>query len=636
MTMLDRMRRHKAWLNWTLVLVVAAFIWFYVPDFFDRGQAGTLNEVVATVGNEEITAGAFRTAYQMQLQAYQRAYGGNINEQLMRQLGIDQQILQQMIDERAAVAEAERLGLAVSDQEVAGRIFAMPAFQQNGQFAGEQVYEQVLRMQRPPLTKAEFEENLRRALLVDKLRSAVTDWIALSDADVDREYVRRNEKVKVELVTFSADTVRDQVTVADADLAPYFDAHKEQYRVGEKRKIRYLLVDADALKSKVVVAPGDVERSYRENIQQYSTPEQVRASHILLKTEGKDEAAVKAQAEEILKQVKAGGDFAALATKYSEDEASAKQGGDLDYFGRGRMVKEFEEKAFALEPGQVSDLVKTPFGFHIIKVVDKKPAATKAFAEVQQQIADQLAYERAQERASTIGSAIEKAVSSPADLDKAAQQHGLKVEESGFFEKDEPIMNLGPAPEITERAFTVQEGTVAGPIRSGRGPVFFTVVGKQESRLPALADVKDRVRDDLVRERARELSKTKAASLAPQFKANFAAAAKTAKLDPQTTELVARGTTWPGFGANAALDAAVFSLPKGGVSDPIPTENGTVIARVVEKQEVKPEDVADGRDTLRTEILNERRSRFFSAYMVKARDHIKTSINQESLKRVVS
>ena len=145
MTMLDRMRRHKAWLNWTLVLVVAAFIWFYVPDFFDHGQAGTVNEVVATVGGQQITAGAFRTAYQNQLEAYRRAYGGNINEQLMRQLGIDQQILQQLIDERAAVAEAKRLGLKVSDQEVAARIFAMPAFQQNGQFAGEQVYEQVLK-----------------------------------------------------------------------------------------------------------------------------------------------------------------------------------------------------------------------------------------------------------------------------------------------------------------------------------------------------------------------------------------------------------------------------------------------------------------------------------------------------------
>jgi peptidyl-prolyl cis-trans isomerase D len=634
--MLDRMRRHKAWLNWTLVLVVAAFIWFYVPDFFDQGQAGTVNEVVATVGDQQITAGAFRTAYQNQLEAYRRAYGGNINEQLMKQLGIDQQILQQMIDERAAVAEARRLGLKVSDQEVAARIFAMPAFQQNGQFAGEEVYEQVLRMQRPPLTKSEFEENLRRALLVDKLRGTVTDWIAVSDEEIDREYVRRNDKVKVELVTFSADTMRDQVTVSDADVASYFESHKENYRTGEKRKIRFLLVDADALKSKIVVPPGDVERYYRDNIQQFSTPEQVRASHILLKTEGKDDEAVKAKAEEILKEVKAGKDFAALAKKYSEDEASASQGGDLDYFGRGRMVKEFEDKAFELEPGQVSDLVKTPFGYHIIKVIDKKPATTRPFAEVQQQIADQLAYERAQERASTIASEIEKAVSSPDDLAKAAQQHGLKVEESGFFTKDEPIMGLGPVPEVTERAFTVQDGTVTGPIRSARGPVFFTVVGRQDSKLPALAEVKDRVKDDLVRERARELSKTRAASLAAEFKKNFAGAAKSAKLDVKSTEYVARGTAWPGIGASPALDQAVFALPQGGVSDPVVTDNGTVIARVVEKEEATPDEVAAGRDALRAELLNERRGRFFSAYMMKARDRMKTSINQDSLKRVVS
>ena len=201
----------------------------------------------------------------------------------------------------------------------------IPAFQENGQFIGEQVYEQVLRMQRPPLTTEEFEDNLRRALLVEKLRAAVTDWVAVSDADVEREYRARNEKVKLQLVVFTPDKVQNEVTVTDAELSAYFDKHKDRYRVPEKRKIRYLLVDADAVQAKVVVPPGDIERYYQQNIQQYSTPEQVRASHILLKTEGKDDAAVKAQAEAVLKQVKSGADFAELAKKYSEDESQRQE-----------------------------------------------------------------------------------------------------------------------------------------------------------------------------------------------------------------------------------------------------------------------------------------------------------------------
>ena len=192
----------------------------------------------------------------------------------------------------------------------------------------------------------------------------------------------------------SADRLRGDVTVTDADLSTWFDAHKEDYRVGEKKKIKYLLVDVDKLRATAVVPPGDIEKYYRDNQQEFTTPEQVRASHILIKSD-KDDAAAKAKAEALLKQVKSGADFAALAKKNSEDEGSAKNGGDLDYFGRGRMVKEFEDAAFSLQPGQMSDVVKSPFGYHIIKVVDHKPAITKSIADVRQQIADRLATERA-------------------------------------------------------------------------------------------------------------------------------------------------------------------------------------------------------------------------------------------------
>jgi peptidyl-prolyl cis-trans isomerase D len=608
---------------------------FYIPSFLDDDPSGAApNEAVATVGGESITVDAFRRAYQTQLQAYQRAYGSSLNEQFLRQMGIDQQILQQLIDERAATAEARRLGLTVSDQEVAQRIYAIPAFQQNGQFAGHEAYRQVLQMQRPPLTTAEFEDNLRRGLLVEKLRSAVTDWISVGDQDVEQEYRRRNEKAKLELVVFNADKLRDQVTVSDADLASHFEQHKEEYRVGEKRKIRYLLVDADALKTKIVVPPGDVERYYQQNLETFSTPEQVRASHILLKTEGKDEAPVKVKAEALLKQVKSGADFAELAKANSED-SSAAQGGDLDYFGRGRMVKEFEDVAFSLAPGAVSDLVKTQFGYHIIKVVDKKAASTRSLADVRAQISDQLAYERAQAQAGDLANTLAKEIAKPADLDVAAKKHGLAVQESGFFTRDEPIMGIGPAPDVSEQAFTVKDGTVAGPLRTARGPVFLAGAGKQDPRIPALAEVKERVRDDAIRARARDLSRARAEALAADFKADFAAAARKAGLEVKTTELVARGSTLPEVGVNSVIDAAAFALPAGSVTAPIATDAGTVVARVVEKLDVKAADLAAGKDAVRADLQNERRSRFFSAYMLKARERMKTTINQDMVRRVV-
>jgi peptidyl-prolyl cis-trans isomerase D len=636
MTMLDRMRKRIGWLKWILGLVILAFIVFYVPDFLRQTDAAGPAEVVATVGDQSITVGEYRRAYQAQMAAYQRAYGGSMNEQLLRQMGIDQQILQQMVDERAAVHEAGRLGLTVSDAELASRIYAIPAFQRDGRFAGRAVYEQVLRNARPPLTVAQFEDNLRRALLVDKLRSALTEWVTVSDAEVDREYRRRNEKVKIEFVTLSADAMRDRVSLTDADIAAYFEKHKEEYRIPEGRKMRYILVDTDAIKSGISIPPADVEREYRENIEQYTTPEQVRASHILLKTEGQDEAAVRARAESLLKQTRSGADFAALARQHSQDEGSAEQGGDLDYFGRGRMVKEFEDVAFELEPGQISDIVRSQFGFHIIKVVDKKPAVTRPLDGVKDQIAEQLAFERAEAQAAEQAAALDREINRAPDLERVATARGLTLQESGFFSRNEPVPGLGPAPAVAEQAFELKEGEAAGPVRVPRGQIFFTTSGKREARLPALDEVKDRVRTDAADARAQELARARAGELQAPLRKDFARTARANKLEVTSTDLVARGAAWPGIGVSSAVDGAVFELPAGSVSDPIATPSGIVVARVVERQEVVPAAMEAARPSLREELVSAQRGRFFAAYMQKAKERIKPAVDPEMLRRATT
>src|SRR5204863_7947427 len=201
MTMLDRMRRHKSWLKWSLVLVVLAFIIFYIPEFLrGNGTDASSGDTIAKVEGHAISSGEFRRTYQAQLQAYRSAYGGQMSEQLLKQLGIKQQILQQMVDERAALAEADRLGIIVSDEEVRQRIFAMPAFQENGGFIGEARYQQLLRMQRPPMTQSEFEDNVSRSLAVEKMRAMINDWLSVPDKELEREYRRRNDKVKLAVV----------------------------------------------------------------------------------------------------------------------------------------------------------------------------------------------------------------------------------------------------------------------------------------------------------------------------------------------------------------------------------------------------------------------------------------------------
>jgi len=638
MTMLDRMRRHRDWLKWSLGLVCVAFVLFYIPDFLKgTGADAASSDTIAKVEGHEITAGEFRRTYQAQVQAYRSAYGANMNDQLLKQLGIEQQILQQMVDERAALAEAERLGVTVSDEEVRQRIFAMPAFQENGGFIGEQRYQQLLRMQRPPMMPSEFETNVRRGLTVEKLRASLTDWLAVPDKELEEAYRRRNDKIKLAVVTFNADSFRGQATASDADVASHFEAHKNDFKIPEKRKIRYVLLDIEAIRGKVVVPPADIEKAYNSSIEQYTTPEQVRASHILLKTEGKTDADVKAKAEAILKQAKAGADFAELAKKNSEDESNAKNGGDLDYFGRGRMVPEFDQAVFAMQPGQISDLVKTQYGYHIIKLVDKKSAATRSLAEVRQQLTDQLAYERAQAQAAALAEKLEKQVSKPADLDKVAKAEGLTVQESGFFAREEPILGLGPAPEAANKAFDMKPGDVAGPLRASRGLVFETLVAKQDPYVPKLDEVKERVRDEVIKQKARDLSTQKAAELAAKLKAapDFEKAAKAAGFEAKTTELIARDAPLPDLGAAPAVEDAAFKLPVGAVSTAIATDNGTAVVKVLDKKEVTADEWSTAKDRFRDEQLAEKRNRFFSAYMVKAKQKMKIDVNRESLQRVV-
>ena len=640
MTMLDRMRRHRGWLKWSLGLVVLAFVALYFPSFMNNTSSSigaSSEDVVATVEGHDVTGIEFRRRYQNQIQSYQQSYGTGVNEQLLRQLGIDQQLLQQMVDEQAALTEAEHQGLRVSDDELAQQIFAIPALQENGKFIGERRYEQLLAGQYPPMTKAEFEENLRRSLMIDKLRSALTNWMAVSDQELEREYTQRNEKVKLQVVAVTADKFRDKVTASDADVASYYDAHKAEYRKGEQRKVRYLLLDRDQMLSRIMVSPQDVENYYNSNIQQYQAPEQVRASHILLKTDGKDEAAVRKQAEDILKQAKSGADFAELAKKDSEDEGSKATGGDLDYFSRGRMVPEFETAAFAMQPGQISDLVKSQFGFHIIKVVDKKPASTRSLDEVRPQIQETLAAQRVDQQLADRTRNLDTRISKPADLDAVAKDEGTTAQESAFFAREDPVPGLGPSPQVATAAFQLKDNEVGKAIGSPRGPVYITVSGKRDPYLPKLDEVKDKVREDVIRMRAADLSKQRASEIAKALRSakDFAAAAKAQGLEAKDTQLVARESALPDVGVNAEVDKVAFNLPAGGVSDPIATDVGSVVVRVAERHDVTPDEFRQGKGAFRAQILNERRERFFSAYMAKAKQGMKIQVNNDAVRKVI-
>jgi peptidyl-prolyl cis-trans isomerase D len=636
MTMLDRMRRHKNWLKWSLAIVVVAFIWLYIPDFMRNDAGASPYGVIATVDGREITVARFRRAYQQRIQAYRNAYGGNFDERLLRQIGIDQQIMQQLIEEEAALVEARRQGITASDAEVRARILSLPGFQENGQFIGTERYRQILEMQNPPIRPNEFEEDVRRSIVMEKLQGALTDWITVADTDVDVEFNKRNEKVKLAVVSFPADKFKDGVAVTDAEIAAQFDGNKDQYRIPEKRKIRYALVDLQGIRQRTTVSPQDVKRHYEDNPQQFSTPEQVRASHILLKTEGKDEAAVKKQAEELLAKIKGGADFAALATKVSEDTGSAEKGGDLDFFGRGAMVKPFEDKAFSLQPGEVSDVVQSEHGFHIIKVTDKKAATTRALDDARVQIEDTIKWERAQKEAERIANDLAGKLTKPGDLDAVAKPRGLTVGESGSFARGEPISGLGMAPAVAARAFELKAGEVSESLRTPQGFVFITLTGTEDARVPSLEEVKARVREDVQKKKAIDAARQKASSIAAHLKTgDFTAGAKAAGLEAKTTDLITRGQAIPDVGISPAMEAAAFALQAGSVSDPIVTDTGAAIVKVLEKKTPTADELKEGREAVKNDLLNQHKQRFYGSYMTKARERMTIRSNPQVLAQAI-
>jgi peptidyl-prolyl cis-trans isomerase D len=300
------------------------------------------------------------------------------------------------------------------------------------------------------------------------------------------------------------------------------------------------------------------------------------------------------------------------------------------------MVPEFEAAAFAMEPGQVSDPVKSQFGYHIIKVVEKRAATSQALDQVRPQIQQLLATQIADQQIADRAQQLDDRLDDPGDLDTVARELGVMVQESGFFQREDPVPGIGAAPQVADAAFRLNDGAVSDALTSSRGPVFVTVTEKKAAYVPELDEVKDRVREDLIRTRATELSRQRAAQIAGALKSapNFAAAAKAQGFEAKDTELVARESALPDVGVSPEVDRVAFTMPVNGVSDPIQTDDGTVIVKVAERDDVTPEEFKIAREAFRAELLNERRGQFFSAYMTKAKERLNIEVRTDVLRRV--
>ena len=638
---LSVMRRHRRWLYVFLWIVILGFIAFYIPLFRSGGDAGAQGETLATVGGETITVAEFQKSYLRQRGFYERMYQGKMTPAMLRRLGLENQVLEGLVSERLVGLEAKRLGLSVDDLTLAHALTTSPEFQENGRFLGGEEIKRRLEMQ--GVTAAEFEEGLRGRLLRDQLQALVTGPMGVSPAEVEQEFRRRTEQVKVEYVEAAAGPFRNQVTAGDDDIKARFESARESYRIPEQRVLAYLLVDEEALRSRAAITDRDLEAYYQEHKDEFKEQEQVCASHILVKvkqspeaTEGHPDAEGLSMAQAVLAKVKAGADFAEAAKKSSEDKGSAERGGDLGCFPRGAMVPEFENAAFTLDPGQTSDLVKSSFGYHIIRVASRRDEQVPALAAVKERIRPLVTADKTQKLAAEqVG--LAQAALKRGTLEDAAKATGGSVATSPAFAAATPPEPLG-SPALAARAFALKSGeTDREGLPVNRGFAFFRVTEVKPARPAELADVLVRVKADVLEEKALG----KARELAEQVRARAdregldKAATGFKLVRKETPAAVGRGQAIGELGEGAPVEDAAFSLPEKSLSGPVRTSAGFAILRVLERKAMDPAAFAQQKTSVAESLRQQKRDQLFQAYMNQVRDRYAVERNPAALRRVL-
>ncbi|HEX3320231.1 MAG TPA: peptidyl-prolyl cis-trans isomerase [Terriglobales bacterium] len=602
--------------------------------------------VVATVAGEPVSVNEVQDQARILLQ--QQFPRGSAQASMLLPF-FASRAAEQLISRKALVAEAQRLGFRVSDEEVRddlqnGRY--SQTFFPGGKFIGQAQYEELLRQNN--LTPARFEETVRDELLMRKLQALISGSASVSDSDIKQEFERQNTKVKFEYAVLTQQDLQKGLHPTDQELKAFYERNKASYNnsIPEKRKARYVVVDLDKISAKTQVTREELQAYYDQHRDEYRVPEEVKVSHILIKTpapgaDGKvDDKAVEAarvKAEDVLKQVRSGGDFAKLAEKYSDDPGSAKSGGSLGFIGRGRTVPEFEKAAFSLPKGQVSDLVKSSFGFHIIRVEDKHEPHMKTLDEVKEQLEPVIKQQKAQRAAENEANTLVKQARADG-LDKAAAAQGMAVVTTDFFSRDESVPGVGNAPQFMEAVFNAKEKAPPDVVAFTNGLAVYEVLGIHPPATPTFEEIRSRVETEFKNERSGVLLTQKTQELSDRAKTShdLKKAAKELGATVKTSEFVLPDGQVPDIGSMSGPASVAFGMKQGEISGPINLGSSGVVLAILQKEEPTDADYAAKKDQVRDSLVQNRQNELFGLFISNLRQQMekagKIKINEQEMK----
>jgi|HubBroStandDraft_1064217.scaffolds.fasta_scaffold01028_2 peptidyl-prolyl cis-trans isomerase D len=586
--------------------------------------------VIAKVDGGDISAEEVRTTARQMAQQEAQRYGemaAKIMPFLIQQE--TSRAVDQLINRQALLSEAKRMGLRVTPEEVKdelqhGRYAA--TFFPGGNFIGQTEYEDML--QRANLTPTKFEEAVGNDILITKLQAFISGTANVSDAEIHTEFIKQNSKVKFDYAVLKQDDLRKGLHPTDEELKAFYESHKASYAnsVPEKRKVKYAIVETGKAEAAVQVTPDDLRAYYDQHRDQYRVPEQVKVSHIWIKmplpgADGKvdDKAVAEAQhrADDLLKQLKGGAKFEDVAKKYSEDPGSANVGGSLGWIGKGQMAAEFEKAAFSLPKGQISDVVKSLDGFHIVRVDDKQEAHVKSIDEVKSQIEPILKHQKGQQAAQKKAEALLKDARAEG-LDAAAAAQGVPVINSDFFARKDMLPGLGPATQFMDAVFSEAEKSPPDVAPASQGTVVFQLLAIKPASTPTFEEIRSKVEEEFKNERSSTLLSQKIQELSDRAKAehDLKRAAKELGATVKTSDFVLPDGQVPDVGSMAGQASVAFTMKPGEISGPINGGGGSaVVLAVLEDQTPTDADFAAKRDQIRDQLLLQKQQERFVIFV---------------------
>jgi len=643
--MLKLMRDNFQQLKWALLAVVAAFIIGFV--YVDMGLGGAGGSVkaadqsyAARVDGDSISPREYERALGYTERNYEQIYRQPLTPEMIQQMGLPRQVLDSLIDEHLFLQQAQRLHLTATPEEIRQHILQIPDLNPDGKFVGAELYNRYVTGFLHFATASEFEDEVARQITLQKMEATLANSIVISPKAAEAEYKRASENAKIRYALLPAARQAVFVTVTPQEVEAYYKANQAKYTHGDQRDVKYLIADYTRIRATINPTDADLQKRYEASKQDFKRPAQAHILHILIKVDPnatpQQDAAAKAKADDLVKQLRAGADFGKLAAANSGDPSSSTRGGDMGWVDQGATVQPFDTAAFSIPLNQISDPIRSKeYGYHIIRVLERHDAGIRPFAEVKQQLAaqvvDQMSKDIARDEIAKIAQKLKATPPKTAQAFSANSNDKVSSNDTQWFGKSDQIPGIGYNPALSQWAFAAKQNDVGDIIGTSRGQIIPFLFGVRPAGVSSLDEVRAKVENDARMEKARQSARDAMAKAMPA--PNVDAVATKVGVTAADANITRQGFVSGFTGDTSALVNAVFSTPVGQTVGPIVVGDGAVVFTVVDQKKVTPKELADNTSQYADMMRQQEARNLKQALLQRLRKSAKIDINETFLQR---